>query len=209
MKKVFAIVLIVCLAFGAAFAAKSGGIKIGAQLGMGFDFSKGTLNSVSTTMSTTNKGFYFSFSGEYEFAENLAVKAVIGANLLGEPSITTTIGSNSGTVDGEKEPGKFALYVGAQYNIEVSKQLDVRVGAGFDMLSGKLYDDEDATNAAMGLGLESIIAFKLQNNLSLDLGVRYAFYFANTNSDLKDGIKNYDSYSHNNLKIFAGATYSL
>ena len=35
MKKVLAIVLVLCLVLGAAFAAKSSGIKVGAQLGYG------------------------------------------------------------------------------------------------------------------------------------------------------------------------------
>ena len=208
MKKVFAIVLIVCLAMTAVFADK-GDFKVGAQVGMGFDFIKGTINSTSTTVATSNKGFYFAGAAEYEFADNIALKAAIGANLMGKPSITTTIGSNSGTLEGEKEPGKFSLYVGGQYNIEVSKQIDVRLGAGFDMLSGKFADDEDGSNAAMGLGLESVIAFKVEKNFSIDLGIRFSMYFINTNSDYKDYIKNYDKYSNTALKIFAGATYTL
>ena len=212
MKKLFAIVLIVCLAMTAVFADK-GDFKLGAQLGMGLvsEKAKQKIVTVDTTTVTSNAGFLFAAAAEYEFADNIAIKAEVGMNLLGKATVKVTAEGHTETATAdEKSPALFAMYFGGQYNIEVSKQLDLRLGAGFDMLSGKMDNSDDAEkNSRIGLGLEAIIAYKLEDNFSLDFGSKFSIFFANTNKDYADAVKNLDSYSSTGFKFFAGATFTL
>ena len=212
MKKVFAIVLIVCLSMTAVFADK-GDFKLGAQVGFGLDnsTSKTKVLSVDTTTKTSNSGFYFAAAAEYEFADNIALKASAGMNLFGKAKTTTSGGSASGTVTADDNtPANFALYFGGQYAFEVNKKLDVIIGAGLDMMSGKLSKGDDAkSNTRIGLGVEAVIRYALQDGFALDFGTRFGFYFANTNSDVKDAIDLADSYSNMGIKLYAGATFTL
>ena len=212
MKKVFAIVLIVCLAMTAVFADK-GDFKIGAQVGLGLDSStaKKTVATVETTTKTSNSGFYFAAAAEYEFADNIALKASAGLNLFGKAKTSTSgAGASLSGSNDENTPANFSLYVGGQYAIEVNKKLDLNIGAGLDLMSGKLSKDDDAkSNTRIGLGIETVIRYAVQDNLAIDFGTRFGIYFANTNSDVKDIIDAFDSYSNLGVKIYAGATYSL
>ena len=212
MKKVFAIVLIVCLAMTAVFADK-GDFKVGAQLGMGTVSEKGKekLLTVDTTTVSSNGGFYFALAGEFEFADNIALKAEVGMNLLGKATVKVTAeGHTESATASDKSPALFAMYFGGEYIIEVNKSINVAIGAGFDMLSGKMDSSDDAeSNAKIGLGIESVMGFKLEDNFSLDLGVKFSLFFANSNKDYADSVKNLDSYSSTGFKFFAGATYSL
>lgn len=212
MKKVFAIVLIVCLAMTAVFADK-GDFKVGAQAGVGTvsQTIKQKVLTVDTTTVTSNGGFYFAGAAEYEFADNIALKAELGMNLLGKATVKiTSEGSTLSDTDTEKSPALFALYFGGEYIIEVNKSINIAVGAGFDMLSGKVDNSDDAeSNARIGLGIESVLGFKLEKNFTLDLGVKFSLFFANTNKDYADAVKSFDSYSSTGLKFFAGATYTL
>ena len=211
-KKVFAIVLIVCLVLGAAFA-KKGDFKLGGQLGIGVvtEKAKQKIVTVDTTTTTSNSGFYFAVAGEFEFADNIAIKGEVGMNLLGKATVKATAEGHTETATAsEKSPALFAMYVGGQYNIEVNKSINIAIGAGFDMLSGKMDNSDDAEkNTKLGLGIESIVAFKLQDNFTLDLGARISFFFANTKKDYSDAVKSLDSYSSTALKFFAGATFAL
>lgn len=211
MKKVFAIVLIVCLAMTAVFADK-GDFKVGAQVGLGTDSTTAKVTvGVATTTKTSNSGFYFAAAAEYEFADNIALKASAGLNLFGKAKSTTS-GSGasiSGTAD-DNTPANFSLYVGGQYAIEVNKKLDLVLGAGMDLMSGKLSKDDDAkSNTRIGLGIEAVIRYAVQDNFAIDFGTRFGIYFANTNSDVKDMIDACDSYSNLGVKIYAGATFTL
>ena len=114
MKKVFAIVLIVCLAMTAVFADK-GDVKVGAQLGMGTVSEKGKekLLTVDTTTVSSNGGFYFALAGEFEFADNIALKAEVGMNLLGKATVKVTAeGHTESATASDKSPALFAMYFG-------------------------------------------------------------------------------------------------
>ena len=220
MKKVFAIVLIVCLAMTAVFADK-GDFKIGVQAGFGTDSITLTLNENYKTV-TNNGGFYFAGTGEYSFSDAFAGKFEFGLNTMGKAKSTGTIVGVSKTAEAsENSPLQLSAYFGLQYNIEVSKDLDIGIGAGWDMMIGKESNADDAkTNAAMGLGVEFVAAFKMNKNVALTVGSKAGFFFVNTDDQIKEDLENVNSIlslftsddvkvGHNAFKFFAGLTFAL
>ena len=215
MKKVLAIVLIVCLAFSVAFAAKKSALKVGAQLGYGGYSLKFTDKEDSKNyIKLSDGGFYFAGTVEFAFAENLSAKAEVGMILMGKAKGSINAGgiSYSWTAD-ENMPAQFAMYAGAQYCIEVSKEFCLDLGAGFDVMMGKMdKDTEDTFNAAMGLGLEVAGVYHVNDQLAVTGGGKFAWHFINTNKDLDDFIKDIgDSTKTSNIgyQIYAGIKYAL
>ena len=220
-KKVFAIILIVCLAFSVAFAAKKGDLKVGAQLGYGFDSIKLTY-SENTYATTNNGGFYFAATGEYYFTEALAGKAEFGINTMGKAKGKGSIAGISKTSDAsESSPMQFSAYVGAEYSLELSKEMNLALGIGWDMMIGKESKADDAkTNAAMGLGLEAVGAYAINKNVAVTLGAKFGWHFINTDDQIKKDLSNVNSIldlfgagdvkiGHTSFKIFAGMTYAF
>lgn len=215
MKKVFAIILIVCLAVGVAFAAKSENeIKVGAQAGYGGQ-SITLKYDDSNKINVSNGGFYFAATGEYAFSEALEAKVEAGLNTMGKAKskVSTSLATLNNTAD-SASPVHFSVYAGAQYNIELSDEMSLGLGAGWDMMIGKESDSDDAkTNAAMGLGLEAVGAYELQDNLAITLGFKFGWHFINTDDDIQEAYTTADDNdwkaSNITYKIFAGVTYSL
>ena len=220
MKKVFAIVLIVCLAMTAVFAAK-GDIKLGAQVGLGTDTIKLT-QSDSIYSVTKNNGFYVAGTGEYFFSDAFAGRFEFGINTMGKANTNVKVGSLSydGTAS-DAAPLKISAYVGGEYDIELSKTFDLFLGAGWDMMIGKESNADDAkTNAAMGIGFEAIGALELSKGFNLTFGVKYGIHFVNSDDQIKEDletINNVLSYitsdevkvGHTTFKFFAGITFAL
>ena len=215
MKKALAIVLIVCLAFSFAFAAKKSALKVGGQLGYGGYSLKFTdKDDKSSYIKLSDGGFYFAGTVEFNFAEEIAAKAEVGMILMGKAKGSIHAGSSSisWTAD-EKMPAQFTCYVGAQYCFEISKEFCLHAGAGFDVMMGKMdKDTEDTFNAAMGLGAEVIGAYHVNDKIIVTGGGKFAWHFINTNKDLDDLIKDLgESTRTTNIgfQIFAGVTYTL
>ena len=213
MKKVFAIVLIVCLAMTAVFADK-GDFKIGAQVGYGTANLSITQDS-NNSIKVNNGGFYFAGTAEYFFSDAFAGKAEFGLNTMGKAKTTGTIAGISKTPTADNaSPAMLSAYVGAEFNIELSKTFDFILGAGWDMMIGKESSADDAkTNAAMGIGLEAIGALELQKNLQLTFGVKYGIFFVNTDDDLADAYASFADndckVSNSSFKFMAGITFAL
>ena len=213
MKKVFAIVLIVCLAMTAVFADK-GDFKVGAQVGVGTENLSITKDS-DNYVKVSNAGFYFAGTGEYFFSDAFAGKIEFGLNTMGKAkSAGKALSIAFDNTADDPSPAMLSAYVGAEYGIELSKTFDLYIGAGWDMMIGKESNADDAkTNAAMGLGVELVGALELQKNLDLTFGVKYGLFFVNTDDDLADA---YSTFADNDCKVrnssfkfFAGITYSL
>ena len=221
MKKVLAIVLVLCLVLGAAFAAKQGDVKVGAQLGYGSDSIKLTYSD-NTYATTNNGGFYFAATGEYYFSEALAGKAEFGVNTMGKASGKGSVAGISKTsTASESSPMQFSAYVGTEYGIEISKEMNIALGIGWDMMIGKASKADDAkTNAAMGLGFEAVGAYAVNKNIAVTLGAKFGWHFINTDDQIKKDLSNVNSIldlfgagnvkvGHTSFKIFAGVTYAL
>lgn len=191
-KKVFAIILIVCLAFGVAFAAKANQIRVGAQAGYGgYSLQFTDKDDAKTFIRMSNGGFYFAGTAEYAFSPELSAKVEAGINLMGKYRTTISVDGHEYSGEGDaKAPIQFSLYAGAQYCIEISKQFCIDLGAGFDVLMGKMASDEDVEgentsfNAAMGVGLEAAAAYHVNDNIKVSVGGKFAWHFINTNEDL-------------------------
>ena len=213
MKKVFAIVLIVCLAMTAVFADK-GDFKLGAQVGVGTENLSITKDS-DNYVKVSNAGFYFAGTGEYFFSDAFAGKVEFGLNTMGKAkSAGKALSIAFDTTADDPSPAMLSAYVGAEYGIELSKTFDLYIGAGWDMMIGKESNADDAkTNAAMGLGFELVGALELQKNLDLTFGVKYGLFFVNTDDDLADAYSTFADndckVSNSSFKFFAGITYSL
>ncbi len=214
MKKVFAIVLIACLAFGVAFAKKSSDLKLGAQLGYGMHTITARYDS-DNHLKASNGGFYAAGTFELGLSDALAAKAEFGINTMGKAkSSCTLLGVTIDTSTGKTDPIQFSAYVGAEYLLELSKEMNLALGAGWDMLIGKETSADDAkTNAAMGLGLEAVGAYNVNKNISVTLGAKFGWHFINTDEDLADAYSTASSndwkVGHTSLKFFAGLTYAL
>lgn len=213
MKKVFAIVLIVCLAMTAVFADK-GDVKVGAQLGFGSSSLSIKYND-DNNVTVGNGGFYFAGTAEFGLSDAFAGKVEFGINTMGKPKASGKVlgASYSKTYD-EASPLQLSAYFGLQYNIEVSKDLDLGIGAGWDMMIGKVSNDDDAkTNAAMGAGFEVVAAYKMNKSTALTFGTKLGLLFINTDDDIDDA---YTTFADNDckvsqtaLKFFAGLTFAL
>ncbi len=216
-RKIFAIVLVVCLAVGVAFAAEKGDFKVGAQLGYGGDFIKYKYDS-KTYESFKNGGFYFAAVADYALTDEISVKAEAGLNTMGKRSFTTYFNGNKiSLVSGkasENSPLQFSVYAGAAYNVNISDEFTLQAGAGVDMMIGKISNADDAKiNAGIGIGAELNAEYEVAKNIAVNVGVRFGWHFINTNkdkSDLYDALQSLDlSIGHTSLKVFAGATYTL
>lgn len=213
MKKVFAIVLIVCLAMTAVFADK-GDFIVGAQVGFGTENISITKDS-DNYVKVNNSGFYFAGTGEYFFSDAFAGKVEFGLNTMGKAKSTgSALGISSTSTADEASPVMLSAYVGAEYNLELSKTFDLVLGAGWDMMIGKESNADDAkTNAAMGVGFEVLGALELQKNLDLTFGVKYGIFFVNSDDDLADTYSTFADndckVSNSSFKFFAGITYAL
>lgn len=205
MKKAFSIVIVVCLAFGVAFAAK-GAVKVGGQIGFGIENISMKKSPYGLNMS--KNGFYLAATGEYGITNEILCKAEFG--------FATGASKHKTTVDGEEfssstydAPINFFGYVGGEYSIEINKQINILAGAGLDFGFGKLADYYDDGDFRLGAAVEAAGVYNINKGLDVRLGARFAFYFLDSNSELKNVYDAYDNHSHFGLKIFAGCTYAF
>ncbi|MDT3389718.1 MAG: outer membrane beta-barrel protein [bacterium] len=216
-KKVFAIILIVCLAFGVAFAAKASGLRVGAQAGYGgYSLQFTDKENAKNFIRMSNGGFYFAGTAEYSLSPELSAKVEAGVNTMGKVRGTVSYDGKEESMDATKaSPINFALYAGAQYCIEISKQFCVDLGAGFDVLMGKMApddDDNESFNATMGIGLEAAAAYHVNDNIKVSLGGKFAWHFINTNKDLDSFIQEIsnDAVTTNfAFQAYAGVSYAF
>lgn len=203
-KKVLVVVLVLVLAVGSVFAAKSD-MKVGAQLGYGG--RSFILNVNSSEAAYVNNGFYGAFTFEYGVTDAISVKAEAGINTMG--TTVVKMGSKPQTDPNGATPVNFALFVGAMYNYAINKEITAYGGAGVDMLIGYISTEKDSSNMAIGLGLELGASYKINKQISVNVGGKFGWQFINTfdfhTGDASDKIKK------NNLayKAYAGVTYSL
>ena len=216
-KKVFAIILIVCLAFGVAFAAKANQIRVGAQLGYGgYSLQFTDKESAKNFIRMSNGGFYFAGTAEYAFSSELSAKVEAGVNTMGKVRGTVSYDGKEESMDATKaSPINFALYAGAQYCIEISKEFCVDLGVGFDVLMGKMADndsDAESFNAAMGPALEADAEYHINDNFKVAVGGKFAWHPINTNKDITEFIKwleDEDTVTNFGYQVYAGCTYAF
>ena len=220
-KKAIAIALVLVVALGSVFAAKGSlfasksvpSNKVGVQLGYGARSFTVNVPDIKTTTNYLSSGFYAAGTFEFGVSQNVALKMEAGINTMGKLKTTTKVGSFSNDTDTatENTPINFTVFTGIVYDLALNDKLSLDLGAGMDVMIGKLSSSENAeTNAAFGLGAEAGVSFKIDKSVSIVGGGKFGWHFLNTNDDVQDSSSS-DYHKTTNLtyKFFGGLTYSL
>jgi hypothetical protein len=237
-KKVLAVLLVLVLAVSGLFA-KDLGIKVGGQLGWGFDIGRMKLTDSSGEVSgvkVENNGFAFNLTGEYDFDQNWGVKANFGMMFAGKAGLTHVDEEGSTPIPLQKEINS-GLYidfaVDAKYTYAINDTISVAGLAGLELVSGYFTKDpyyaaightlgtgsnDDISplyNVAFGINLGVEGSYKITDEISVVGGVTGAWFFVNSAKI----IKSYrDEWSDSGEKIsvasfyirpYIGATYAL
>lgn len=211
--------MVLVVALGSVFAAKSSlfasksvpDTKIGVQMGYGArsftltEKATGAKNSINVK----NSGFYAAGTFEFGVANNVALKVEGGINTMGQSKTTMYLAGNSigSDTSSENTPVNFTVFAGVVYDLPLNDKLSLDLGAGMDVMIGKL---SSADNAAFGLGLEAGVSIDVAKNISIVGGGKFGWHFLNSNDDVQ-GWTGSENHSTSNItyKFFGGLAYSL
>ena len=231
-KKVLAVFLVLVLAVSGLFA-KDLGIKVGGQLGWGFErtTAKGTPTPGSKyesygwlKLGIKNNGFAFNATGEYDFDQNWGVKANFGLMFAGKASFAEySKKSSAGWGEEDDNSGLYIDFaVDAKYTYAINDKISVAGLAGLELVSGylakennSLDDDLKYKNLAFGLNCAVEGEYKITDKISINGGVNVAWLFVNSAKFLKDTAEGLEKdgckpsvYSFY-IRPYIGATYAL
>ena len=234
MKKKALAVLLVLALFVTAASAKDVGVKVGGELGMGFDIvkttAKGTFagNTVTQKGSFLNYGFQGSFTAEYEFTDELSLKASVGLMFAGKTKTTSKFGDSDTVTNTRNENGGTYLDVilDAKYKLVDKKNYSFALLGGVEMVSGHVLKtgnedtDKDYKNLALGLNAAPELSFSINKNVDINIGASFSWLFYNNAKALKESSSAAEisgktllsaSYSATSFYIrpYAGCTYSF
>ena len=233
-KKVLAVFLVLVLAVSGLFA-KDLGIKVGGQLGWGFDIgrmSNTESDGDKTVIKTKNNGFAFNVTGEYDFDQNWGVKANFGMMFAGKTNFVTLHSKNPSDNDDRKATEAAGLYVDfavdAMYTYAINDKISVAGHAGLELVAGQLLknmsairtgksddSDPDLYNVAFGLNLGAEGSYKITDEISVVGGVTGAWFFVNSSKRVNEVVENWKDTSDKvsvasfYIRPYIGATYAL
>lgn len=223
-KKAIAIALVLVVALGSVFAAKGSlfasksvpSNKVGVQLGYGARSFTVTEKATGSNIGVNvkNSGFYAAGTFEFGVSKDVSLKVEAGVNTMGQSTTTTKISGNKWSTPNkanDNTPVNFTVFAGAMYVLPLNDKLSLDLGAGMDVMIGKLSSSENAkTNAAFGLGAEAGVSFSVDKNISVVGGGKFGWHFFNSNDDVQE-YSGSDNHSTSNItyKFFGGLTYSL
>ena len=226
-KKVIAVLLVLVLVAGAV-SAKEVGVKVGAELGWGFDIVKSTLTtkvlskSTSTVSKYYNNGFAGNLTAEYDFNEYFGVKASFGLMFAGKAN--EKIGDNDKKEIGTEKSGTYIdAALDAKYSVALSDSLSLSALAGVEIVSGYISksSSSDANkytkNFAFGLNAGAELSYDIAKNIDLNLGCTVAWLFTN-NAKILEGKSASDSTTDSGISYkstsfyvrpYVGCTYAF
>lgn len=223
-KKAIAIALVLVVALGSVFAAKGSlfasksvpSNKVGFQLGYGARSFTVTEKATGSNIGVNvkNSGFYAAGTFEFGVSKDVSLKVEAGVNTMGQSTTTTKISGNKWSTPkkaNDNTPVNFTVFAGAMYVLPLNDKLSLDLGAGMDVMIGKLSSSENAkTNAAFGLGAEAGVSFSVDKNISVVGGGKFGWHFFNSNDDVQE-YSGSDNHSTSNItyKFFGGLKYSL
>lgn len=223
-KKAIAIALVLVVALGSVFAAKGSlfasksvpSNKVGVQLGYGARSFTVTEKATGSNIGVNvkNSGFYAAGTFEFGVSKDVSLKVEAGVNTMGQSTTTTKISGNKWNTPkkaNDNTPVNFTVFAGAMYVLPLNDKLSLDLGAGMDVMIGKLSSSENAkTNAAFGLGAEAGVSFSVDKNISVVGGGKFGWHFFNSNDDVQE-YSGSDNHSTSNItyKFFGGLKYSL
>ena len=232
-KKSLVVLLVLVLAISGLFA-KDLGIKVGGQLGWGFD-----IGSMSATeqdggkiiFKAKNNGFAFNLTGEYDIDKNWGVKANFGMMFAGKTSFVHQEDDSSTRLKSDESAGLYIDFaVDAKYTYAINKEISVSGLAGLELVAGHFVKDfgswsstslgtgipdEELYNVAFGLNLGVEGSYKITDEISVVGGVTGAWFFVNSSKAVKEMA---DAWEEDGDKVgvasfyirpYIGATYSL
>ena len=224
-KKVIAVLLVLVLVAGAV-SAKEVGVKVGAELGWGFDTVKSTStlklkSSESSTTKYKNNGFAGNLTAEYDFNEYFGVKASFGLMFAGKG--TAKVDSADKQEIGTEKSGTYIdAALDAKYSVALSDSLSLSALAGVEIVSGYIYKtsssdaNEYLKNFAFGLNAGAELSYDIAKNIDLNVGCTVAWLFTN-NAKLLEGkslkVNNTELYGYKSTSFFirpyVGCTYAF
>ena len=233
-KKSLVVLLVLVLAISGLFA-KDLGIKVGGQLGWGFDIgrmSNTEADGDKTVVKAKNNGFAFNLTGEYDIDKNWGVKANFGMMFAGKT--TFVLQEDDYPANEHKSKEKAGLYidfaVDAKYTYAINKEISVSGLAGLELVAGHLLKDygswsstslgtgipdEELYNVAFGLNLGVEGSYKITDEISVVGGVTGAWFFVNSSKVVNETVENWKDTSEKisvasfYIRPYIGATYSL
>ena len=213
MKKAFIILVMALVVFSASASAK-GDIKVGGQVG--YEHQSTVFSAGSMSSNYTASGVLISATGQYYLADDISIKAEAGITINGRPSIIIKAYDEKEIQTGtHNTPVHFAGYLGGVYDLKLTKELSLGIGAGLDILAGRIVSYEDVSedfdpNVGIGLGVEAVGSYEVNRQLRVTLGGRFAWHFINTSkayAQIKENLEaNLNQFA---FQITAGVTYAL
>jgi len=211
MKKTIALLIVLCIVIGGAFAS----FKVGLQFGYG-GFSLNARKDANNYLKIDNGGWYAAAVGEYVLMDGLTAKAELGANGLG-------LDTYRGFVDGVSYSHEIAdtqvslhfnAYAGVQFAFDLFGDIQMGIGAGADVMVGKEGSStSDSFNIAFGPAGELVLLFgNFSNSFNFFIGGKTSWYLVNTDKTLGTGYKDLGSepsISYLAYKFFGGMTYEF
>jgi len=188
-KRVFAIILIVCLAAGAAFAASQSHLEVGLQVGYGcYQIQATDKEDSNHYVNLFNGGFYFGASAVYELPNGIGLRGEVGINNMSKAKFKARNDGIAITQNANKtSPIQWSFYGGLQYCIEFSNDLCLDAGIGCDVLLGRMVaDNDDSFNLALGPAAEADLEFHLNDRVHVSFGGKFAWHIYNSNKDVGD-----------------------
>ena len=213
MKKAFIILVMALVVFSASASAK-GDIKVGGQVG--YEHQSTVFSAGSMSSNYTASGVLISATGQYYLSDDISIKAEAGLTINGRPSIIIKAYDEKEIQTGKSNtPVHFAGYIGGVYDLQLTKEVSLGIGAGLDVLAGRIVSYEEVSedfdpNVGIGLGVEAVGSYKVNRQLRVTLGGRFAWHFINT-SKAYATIKEESEAVLNQFafQITAGVTYAL
>lgn len=208
MKKTITIILLACLSITMAFAA--GNLKVGLQAGYtGNTIKFKAVLGTECDWKTTLNGFYVAATAEYPFADELSVKAEIGAEFLrGKDFINDT---EFEPISDDEQPGvHFTAFIAPKYCFELADKFCLDVAAGVNMIMGRQTGDSEKTfNFALGVGAEATCFYEVISNLEVGIGGKFAWHFLNTSEYYKEIKKEGTGVTNIAFQVNAAAKYKF
>lgn len=236
-KKVLVTLLVIALAV-VSVSAKDSSMKLGVELGYGFNTVKNTVSGKLGTSESNvktnykNNGFAVNLSGEYLITDNWSVKADVGMMFAGKANTksNTKIGDSDAITASETASKTSGLYMNyaldAKYTHVLNKDFSVSALMGLELVTGhiKKTGDEDADkklkNTAFGVNFGAELSYAVDKHFSIVAGCDFAWFFVNNCESLKAdsgsfevGGKSFASAKISNtslgLRPYLGATYAF
>ena len=232
-KKSLVVLLVLVLAISGLFA-KDLGIKVGGQLGWGFDIgrmSNTEEDGDKTVVKAKNNGFAFNLTGEYDIDKNWGVKANFGMMFAGKTNMSIVNEDDDDDWTFDERAGLYIDFaVDAKYTYAINKEISVSGLAGLELVAGHLlkdyyskgmvlasitYEDSDFYNVAFGLNLGVEGSYKITDEISVVGGVTGAWFFVNSSKVVNETVEHWKDTSDKvsvasfYIRPYIGATYSL